>query len=166
MTGKWSLPDVPHKGWSCEGIEDIGAPDAICEMCERQEIRYVHTMFHLDYEGLLDVGCVCAEKMENDYVGPRARERALKSASKRRSNWLDRHWRTSAQGNSFINTDGFNIVIFQNADGSWGGTISERSTARSVNAKRRYETETKAKLAAFDGMIFLKNRRQWGRQDG
>lgn len=39
-------------------------------MCETQEIRYGHTMHHPDYEGDQEVGCICAERMEDDYVGP------------------------------------------------------------------------------------------------
>ena len=163
MAGKWSTPGVPHKGWSCEGVEDLGAPDAVCEMCETQDIRYVQTMFHPDYEGPLDVGCVCAERMENDYIGPRQRERALRGAARRKSHWLDRRWRISSHGNAFINTDGFNVAIFQNGDGSWGGRISEQATERFILSRRRYESEDKAKLAAFDGMIFLKHKRGWGR---
>lgn len=50
--GKWSMPGVPHKGWTCIDIEDLGAPDAVCEMCERQDIRYVHAMEHPDYPEL------------------------------------------------------------------------------------------------------------------
>ena len=44
--GKWNQSRVPHKGWSCVGFEDLGEPSTICEMCEHQEIRYVHTMRH------------------------------------------------------------------------------------------------------------------------
>jgi hypothetical protein len=42
MVGKWSQAGVPHRGWSCVGVEDLGAPEATCEMCETQKIRYVH----------------------------------------------------------------------------------------------------------------------------
>jgi hypothetical protein len=95
--------------------------------------------------------------------GPRQRERALRGAARRKSHWLDRRWRISSHGNAFINTDGFNVAIFQNGDGSWGGRISEQATERFILSRRRYESEDKAKLAAFDGMIFLKHKRGWGR---
>jgi hypothetical protein len=39
ITGKWIQPGVPHKGWTCVDIEDLDAPDSICEMCEVQEER-------------------------------------------------------------------------------------------------------------------------------
>lgn len=162
MHGKWSTIGVPQRGWTCEGVEDLGAPDAICEMCETQEIRYVHTMSHPEYDEALSVGCVCAEKMENDYVRPRQRERALRNAASRRKRWLLRRWHKSNAEKSHITADGLDITIQQNSDGSWGGRISERATNRYVNARRSYPTEEAAKLAAFDGMVFLVEERSWG----
>jgi len=160
--GKWSEPSVPHKGWVCVGIVDLGEPEAVCEMCETQQIRYVHAMTHPNYATELSVGCVCAEKMEDDYVGPRLREKALRSAAGRRKRWLSRKWQTSARGNPYINTGGFNIVVYPNGDGSWGARVGERNSGRFVASKRRYPSEDAAKLAAFDGMIFLKAKRGWG----
>lgn len=143
-------------------MEDLQEPSAICEMCETQEIRYAHAMTHRDYAGELHVGCVCAEKMEDDYTGPRLREKALRSAAGRKKRWLSRKWKTSARGNAYLNTDGFNITVYANGDGSWGGRIEEQGTGRTIASRRRYPTEDAAKLAAFDGMIFLKQKRGWG----
>ena len=92
MAGKWSIPGVPHKGWTCTSVEDLGAPDEVCEMCETQDIRYVHHMEHPNYPETLVVGCVCAEHMENDYEGPRRREKALRNAAQRKRRWLSRKW--------------------------------------------------------------------------
>jgi hypothetical protein len=162
MYGKWSQPGVPKKGWSCIGVEDLGEPEAVCEMCEAQEIRYVHTMTHPDYAAELHVGCVCAANMEDDYVRPRLREKALRCAAAPKKRWLSRKWQTSARGNSYLNTDGFNIAIRANRDGTWGGRIEERGSGRFVASKKRYPTEDAAKLAAFDDMEFLKTKRGWG----
>lgn len=90
MHGKWVQPGVPHKGWTCVDLDDLGVPDAVCEMCETQEIRYVHYMQHRDYPAVLGVGCVCAEYMEQDYEAPRQRERNLVNAARRRERWLKR----------------------------------------------------------------------------
>lgn len=62
--GKWSLPGVPHKGWSCVHFEDLGEPSQICGMCESAEVRFVHYMEHPEFSETLAVGCVCAEHME------------------------------------------------------------------------------------------------------
>ena len=156
-SGKWSQPGVPHKGWTCTGIDDLGAPDEICEMCEVQSIRYVHYMEHPDYPDDLGVGCICAGHMEQDYEAARNRERSIKNAARRRSKWLNRAWRISAKGNPYLNTDGFNIVLYKQ-DGKWSGTITNRETGERFNARRIYPTLDQAKLAAFDGMIFLKQR--------
>lgn len=162
MHGKWSQAGIPHKGWDCIFVEDLGAPDAVCEMCEIQQIRYVHHMQHPDYTDVLEVGCVCAEHMEDDYEAPRRRERALRSAAGRRKHWLSRVWRMSAQGNPYLNTDGFNITVFPKSNREWGGRIEDRSTGQFILSRRRYTTSDQAKLAAFDAMIHLKTKRGWG----
>jgi len=159
--GKWSERGVPHKGWHCVGVEDLGAVQQTCEMCETQDIRYVHYMQHSDYVEELGVGCVCTEKMEEDYEAPRRRELRLRAAAGRRRRWLRRKWMISERGNPYLNTDGLNITVFAHGDGTWGGRIEERSPKRSISSRRRYKTCNDAKLAAFDAMIFLKAR-GWG----
>lgn len=155
-TRQWSEPGVPQKGWSCVGVEDLGSPDAFCEMCHVQEIRYVHYMVHPEYAGQLAVGCVCASKMSDDYVNPERRERELRNQASRRSRWLTRKWRVSRKGNDFLNTDGFNIAIFQTARG-WTFRIVRESDDAKFTYKKVYRTQDEAKLAAFDAMIFQKN---------
>ncbi len=117
-TGKWREPGVPHRGWSCIGIEDLGEPDHVCEMCEVMPVRYIHAMEHPEYDDVLNVGCVCAGNMEQDYEGARQRERDFKKRQSRRKRWILREWRVSMSGNEFINTDGFNIVVFARGS-SW-----------------------------------------------
>ena len=159
MTGKWCQAGIPHKGWTCVSVEDLETPAYICEMCEVQEIRYVHTMCHPDYPETLDVGCVCASHMEADYNAPERRERALKNEASRRQRWLNRKWRRSRKGNPFLNTDGFNIVIFRSDNQLWGSRILDRSTDDSVVLKPRHIEEDAAKLAAFNTMVFLKQKK-------
>lgn len=95
--GKWSRPGVPQKGWrwvsdydSCEDREDL---HVTCDMCESQLIRYVHVMAHDDYPDLLECGCVCAGRMEEDYVSAAARDKAMRQRATRK----DRAKRTAAK---------------------------------------------------------------------
>lgn len=162
MTGVWDQPGVPHKGWTCDGVTDLEQPDGSCGMCGREEVRYIHHMSHPDYPAGLDVGCVCAERMEDDPIAPRLRENALRNAGARRRRWLARKWRVSAQGNPYLNADGFNIAVFRKVDGSFGGRIEERSSGRFVLSQRHYTSLDQAKLGAFDGMVFLRHQRGWG----
>lgn len=74
--GKWSVPGVPHRGWNCIDIEDLGSPEAACEMCKRKEIKCVHVMRHPDYPETLNCGCICAGHMEEDVE--RARRRRVR----------------------------------------------------------------------------------------
>jgi hypothetical protein len=76
--GKWSLPSMPHTGWTCVSTEDLGEPSEICEMCEHAEIRFVHAMSNPRWPQMLRCGYYCAGRMEEDFIGPAAREAALK----------------------------------------------------------------------------------------
>lgn len=128
-------------------------------MCGREEIRYVHHMSHAQYPHVIDAGCVCAEKMEDDYVNPRRREQDLKNVAGRRKRWLTRKWKISRSGNPFLKTDGFHIVIYAHGDGSWGGRITDLGNGQVITSKKRYADADKAKLGAFDGMVFLKGKK-------
>jgi len=157
LTGKWSRPGVPQKGWTCIDIEDLEEPSATCEMCETQEIRYVHYMQHPRYRDVLACGCVCAGHMEEDYEGSRQRELVLRNASARRRKWLTRYWRFSRNGNPFLNVEGYNVVVYPAGQG-WGFRVSKRTTDQSVVSRRQLDSMDAAKLRAFDAMSWMKQR--------
>ena len=154
-TGKWGQPGVPHKGWTCVNIEDLGEPSAICGMCERKEIRYVHYMEHPNYFEVLGCGCICAGHMEEDYEGAQRREALLHNAAARRKRWLSRDWRTSAKGNDFLNTDGYNAVVFRQGTG-WSYFVKNRATQVAFHPSRPFISSDAAKLGAFDTMLWMK----------
>jgi hypothetical protein len=124
-TGKWTQPGVPHKGWLCVDIEDLGEPDAVCEMCEVIVIRYVHYMTHEDYPETLGCGCICAGHMEEDLIGARARETAFKNSRARRKRWLFRKWRHSwhKTDHQYLNVDGFHVGIYPRRGNIWGARV-------------------------------------------
>ena len=72
--GKWQQPGVPHKGWHCVEVTDLGDDRTTCEMCECVEIRHVYHMSHPRHPGSLGVGSFCAENMEKEYQTPKANE--------------------------------------------------------------------------------------------
>ena len=153
-TGKWCVEGVPHRGWTCLGVEDLGEPSFTCEMCEMVTIRYVHTMAHPAYSDTLDVGCICAGHMEGDQQAAVVRETEFKNRAARRRNWTRRKWRVSRNSNHFLNVNGFNIVVFPH-DNHWAGRIENRQTGEVLFSKRRYLHANAAKLAAFDAMEMM-----------
>jgi hypothetical protein len=147
--GKWSQPGVPHKGWTCIDIEDIGEPSAICEMCEKQSIRYIHYMEHPDYGDTLRVGCICAGHMEDDLISAQRRDDFMKSRSSKRKKWIDRNWKISAKGNSYIKSDGY-IIVMKCQDTYWSALIQSEDKTFEKWSQRKYKSKNEAKLAAFD----------------
>ena len=108
----WKRDDVPHSGWTCVGITDLGEPCGICEMCGYQVIRYVHHMVHPNYRQL-NVGCVCAGKMEGDVAAAKKREQDFKSKQARRENFQKRKWKQSRNGNSYAKIKDHLVVLYK-----------------------------------------------------
>ena len=77
-SGRW-LDETPKRSWVCVDIKDLEAAHKQCEMCKREEIRYVHVMHHEGFSPDLKVGCICAYYMEGgsgeDAKGSQAEKR-------------------------------------------------------------------------------------------
>jgi len=151
---RWNIPGIPHKGWQCETVYDVREDGAsqddtayeVCQMCGNVPIRFVHVMSHSEYPEDMNVGCICAQKMSDDYVGPERSETALRNRAVRRKKWLTRTWRVSSKGNDFLNVDGYNIVISPDKyhEGKWGYRLDGKLS------RKRFSSKDQAKLAAFD----------------
>lgn len=123
LVASWDKEGIPHKGWTCIDMEDLGANledlDADerkdyyenCEMCDHEGIRYVHIMEHPEFNGQLRVGCSCAEKMEEDYANPRFREKVLRNKYGRLATFMKRNWSLRPNGNYTLKFKGRYITI-------------------------------------------------------
>ncbi|ANG63132.1 hypothetical protein A8C75_12050 [Marinobacterium aestuarii] len=157
--GKWSQSGVPHKGWSCEYIEDLGSPSEVCHMCESQNIRYVHYMSHHEYPEVLAVGCVCAGHMEDDLNAAKERDVQMHSRARKRKQWLSRVWKVSQKGYDYIKSDGYIVTVYPK-EKSWGATIAAEKFDFVKHSYLFYKTQEKAKLAAFDVITKLLARKK------
>jgi hypothetical protein len=95
--------------------------------------------------------------MEDDYEGAREREKTMRNAGARRQRWLSRNWRTSRNGNPFLNADGYNIVVYPAGKG-WGFRVTNRESNATVPSRLPLPSLDTAKLRAFDAMIWMKQR--------
>lgn len=109
----WKRDDVPKTGWFCTGVTDLGEPVGVCQMCGHQIIRYVHHMCHPNYHSL-DVGCICAGKMEGNIDRAKKREQDFKSKQARKENFMTRPWKTSKNSNSYIKVKDHLVVLYHN----------------------------------------------------
>ena len=152
----WKRAAVPHSGWSCTGITDLGAPVGVCEMCGEQIIRYVHHMTHPHYHPL-GVGCVCAGKMEGDVVAARTREREFKKRQARMDTFLGREWKLSRNGNRHLTVRGHMIVLYKDRERSvWRYAIDREF--RPVS----YPTREEAVRSVFEELEILRSREAAG----
>jgi len=140
----WKREDVPHSGWNCAGVSDLGAPIGICEMCGYQIIRYAHHMTHPHYHDLT-CGCICAGRMEGDVEGARQREAELKKRSARRVSFFKRKWKVSRKGNAYLKIENHVVVVYNlNMARVWKYSIDE------TFCQEEYQTKEIAMNAAFE----------------
>lgn len=145
---------MPRKGWRCVEVYDVrdegvAADDteyATCEMCGKEQVRFVHIVEHDDFSERLSVGCICAMKLSGDYVNPRDQEVKLKNKALRKKKWLTRKWRVSAKGNEYLNVGGLNLLVLPNRfqEGLWKYKINDRFSRQS------YASAEQAKIALFE----------------
>lgn len=123
---EWNQKGIPHKGWYCvnaidlaEGIEPGEEVEyEQCEMCGKEKIRIVHIMKHPEE---LKVGCVCAEKMSDDYINPREREKKIRNKWARRNNFNKVEWKENIDKKTYSKKyKGEYITIKQSIYGNWG----------------------------------------------
>jgi len=136
MSGRWDQPGVPHRGWSFVMMEDAEDAACTCEMCGNERVRYIHLMSHPAYQSLR-VGRVCAEKMQNDYVGPRQREQEFKRRLRAKVGAKDRAQRfLEIAGNSWwedqklkwygvVRGKGYFVTVFPRSKG-WNFRVGRR----------------------------------------
>lgn len=148
----WKRDDVPHTGWICEGVTDLGGPYGVCQMCGYQIIRYVHHMYHPEY-GRIDAGCICAGKMEGNIEAAKEREQEAKNKASRRENFKKRKWKTSRNGNSYIKVKDHIVVLYRRkTDNVWKYSIDN------VFCVEIFETKEEAQMAAFEALDALLNK--------
>jgi hypothetical protein len=82
---------------------------------------------------------------------PSVAKKEFKLTLQRRRRLLQRQWPVSRAGNSYLNVDGFNIVVYLRA-GFWVARVEHRSTGVRMFTRWSFNTPEQAKLAAFDVM--------------
>ncbi len=164
MTNHWKQQGIPHKGWTLEDVIDIredGQAESdteyeTCMMCGNEKIRYVHIVTNEEIEEEFRVGCICAEKMTNDYINPKKREKELRNKSSRRINWTKKHWNISQNGNFYINYERHHLLIFKDKT-----TKKYKIKIGEIFGTKLYDTIEQAKIAAFIGIEYLREKKEW-----
>ena len=142
----WERPDVPKTGWVCTGVTDLGSPSGVCEMCGHQIIRYVHHMYHPQY-GQLNVGCICAGKMEGDVEKAKKREQDFKNKQSRLDSFMNRKWKVSRNSNSWLKIKDHLIVLyFSKKYNNWKFSLDN------VFAPESFRTREECMEAAFEAL--------------
>lgn len=164
MTNYWKQQGIPHKGWTLVDVIDVREDGQAewetdyetCMMCGNEKIRYVHIIENAEVGEEFRVGCTCAEKMTNDYLNPERRERELRNRANRRINWTKKDWKRSKNGNYFLNIEEHHLLIYRDKN-----TSKYKVKIGETFGKKTFDTLEKAKIAAFNGMEYLKDKGEW-----
>ena len=117
--------DIPKDGWICTGVSDLGAATGFCQYCG-QTIRYVHHMYN-DRYGSMNVGCICAGKLEGDIEKARQREQDYKNKQARKENFKKRKWKLSKNNNRYVTIKNHLIVLYYSAkNDNWKYSIDNK----------------------------------------
>lgn len=143
----WKQPLVPHSGWTCVGVQDLGAPVGICQMCGYQIIRYAHLMEHPNYHSL-SVGCVCAGRMEGNVAEAKRRETDFKNRQSRLASFCKRQWKRSRKGNEYLEVGDHIAVLYHDTRGAGGW----RYAIDNEFGKGVYITREQAVIAVFEAL--------------
>ena len=141
----WKRDDVPHEGWECIDIIDLGQPVGVCRMCGHQIIRYVHVMRHPEYPRTIGAGCVCAGRMEGDIEAAKARENEFKNRLARLETFMALPRKRSRNGHEYVKYKGEIITLLEDKykKGQWKTAFRNRYS-------QPYPTKEDALRAVFE----------------
>jgi hypothetical protein len=138
------------------GQEEWETDYETCMMCGNERIRFVHLVEHSEVNDIFRVGCICAEKMTSDYLNPERRERELKNRATRRSNWMSKEWKRSKNGNLYLSVQEHHLLIYRDSkSGKYKVKVGD------TFGKKQFDSLKQAKIAAFNGMEYMKERGDW-----
>ena len=132
-------------------------------MCGNEKIRYVHVMRHSEWPEVLHVGCVCAEKMTDDYVNPRERETILRNKASRRTNFNKVVWRYNQEKRTYTKKyKGENITIVESRYGGYGVLFADNKIWNYQSRKiRDFEFAEKVAFEVFDEYHTTREEREY-----
>lgn len=82
-------------------------------------------------------------------------ESIIDEEARLRRHWPERTWRLSHEGNWYLNSDGYNIVVSGKRE-VWTVFVQNRETDLSQRGRKTYPTLEAAKLAAFDALMWAR----------
>ncbi len=143
--------NAPLENWRCVGVVDGETADFICELCDCCKVRFIHVMVHPDYDGEIQVGCICAGIMEGNLVAAKARDDEARRKSQRRSNFRKKKWNENSKNEWSVKYKQRSVLIERDAFlGRDFYKISIDTDQYQWWDNRRIETLEDAKLCVFE----------------
>ena len=143
--------NAPLENWRCVEVVDGETADFNCELCDCHKVGFIHVMEHSNYNGLLQVGCICAGIMEGDLIAAKARDDEARRKSQRRSNFRKKKWNEISENKWSVKYKQRSVLIERDAfRGRDFYKISIDSDRYQWWNNRRIETLEDAKRCVFE----------------
>lgn len=143
--------NAPLEKWKCLDVVDGETDDFVCELCDCRKVRYIHVMVHPEYDGEIQVGCICAGIMEGDLIAAKERDNAARRKSQRRANFCKKKWTEKSENEWSVRYKQHYVVIKRDAFRSRDFyKISIDTEQYQWWDNRRIETLEDAKLCVFE----------------
>lgn len=140
----------------------------VCEMCERESLRYVHIMTHPEFARPLYCGCECAGHMEDDLEAARSRGARAKALTRRinaaKCRAKNASWHMRPNGQRFADVGRYKLGVLPKGNG-FRGACRHIPTSFELHGSRTISTAAEAKTAAIALMIDLMRRQPWEDED-
>ncbi|WP_229002309.1 MULTISPECIES: hypothetical protein [Rhizobium/Agrobacterium group] len=79
----------------------------------------------------------------------------MRLIARRRKSLAAKKWRISQLGNHFVNTEGFNLTVFERGEG-FGIFVARRGTDKRQIGRKNYPSQEGAKAAAISALLWAK----------
>ena len=151
----WERDDVPKTGWTCEYVRDLGEANGNCEMCGEPRVRYMHHMVHPVYHPL-DVGVICAGKLEGDPEAAERRNRLMMRRAARYKYFLTKKWKENSDGSKEVKFKGHTVVLKRGKTDPETNETEWMYIIDSTPSTNVYKSEEEARREAFAALDELR----------
>lgn len=171
ISGLWKS-NLPKKGWVYIDVIDTGEQATNCTWCGTL-IRYVHALKHPDTGISTECGCICAEHLMEDYVGPKQKEKALKGKQARIRNWVKSpKWKSHSPHLFERPTKDINLrirVTFSTQKNGWQVVVVKRELSKDIKnffdwkrieGKVFHKSLPEAKAASLSAYEYIKSKEE------
>lgn len=143
----------PSNGWELQETIDLENSDGNCELCGKQNIRYLCVVTHLNWEPM-EVGSDCCDKLTGNSIASEYFTNHIRKLGRRNRFINSKRWIFDKElnGNTIRQSRYIFSIVKVGSEFTIIANFKSRALKSFVNGKFKYNNELDAKNAIFDGL--------------